>query len=267
MPLLIGFVFAVIASYLAHRAGMLNGSGTVASTLLGTIVFGAAGWQWAVLLLVFFLTSSTLSRTSKSHKRKYAEEYAKGDRRDAGQVVANGAVAAAFVILNLLRPTPWTWIGFAAALAAANADTWATELGVLGGSKPRLITNLGREVEPGTSGGVSIAGTLAALAGSALIAVCAAVLQPSPNWLTATAMAVGGLAGAAADSILGATIQAIYFCPVDKRETEKHPLHTCGSSTSLIRGWRWLNNDWVNAACTATGAMTAVGLAAALRAF
>ncbi|NJS15001.1 MAG: DUF92 domain-containing protein, partial [Sphingopyxis sp.] len=47
------------------------------------------------------------------------------------------------------------WIGFAASLAAVNADTWATELGVLNPSSPRLITNLHKRVEKGTSGGIS----------------------------------------------------------------------------------------------------------------
>ena len=29
----------------------------------GTIIFGLGGWRWAVLLLVFFITSSALTRT------------------------------------------------------------------------------------------------------------------------------------------------------------------------------------------------------------
>ncbi len=267
MQLLVGLLLALAASYLAYRATLLTLSGSVASTLLGTIVFGAAGWEWALVLLVFFVTSSSLTRTFGARKRRYAEEYAKGDRRDAGQVAANGTVAAVFVFLHLLSPSAWTWIGFAAAIAAANADTWATEMGVLGESGTRLITDLRQKVEPGTSGGVSVAGTLAAVGGSALIAACASILQPNISWLAGTAVVLGGLVGSIVDSILGGTIQAMYYCAVDRRETEKHPLHTCGSPTSLIRGWPWLNNDWVNAACTLAGAITAVGLSAALGAF
>jgi hypothetical protein len=41
----------------------------------------------------------------------------------------------------------------------------------------------------------------------------------------------------------------MYFCPADQKETEKHPLHTCGTETVQIRGWKWLDNDWVNFAC------------------
>ena len=67
-----------------------------------------------------------------------------------------------------------------------------------------------------------------------------------------------GLAGSLFDSLLGATMQAMYFCPTDNKETEKHPLHTCGTRTVQIRGWRWLDNDLVNFACALFGVLVAV---------
>jgi uncharacterized membrane protein len=69
---------------------------------------------------------------------------------------------------------------------------------------------------------------------------------------------LAGLAGSLFDSYLGATVQAMYYCPTDKKETEKHPLHTCGTQTIHIRGWEWLNNDWVNFACSAFGVVVAL---------
>jgi uncharacterized membrane protein len=71
---------------------------------------------------------------------------------------------------------------------------------------------------------------------------------------------IGGLAGALFDSLLGATVQAIYHCPSCQKETERHPLHICGTVTVRVRGWRWLNNDWVNFACSLVGAAIAVGI-------
>jgi uncharacterized membrane protein len=59
-----------------------------------------------------------------------------------------------------------------------------------------------------------------------------------------------GVLGAFIDSLLGATLQAVYYCENCQKETERHPLHYCGTQTTLRRGWQWLNNDWVNAACT-----------------
>ena len=169
--LLIGLLLAGLIALAAYRAGSLDRSGAMAATVLGTLIFGLGGLGWAVLLLTFFISSSLLSRLFGRRRPGVAENYAKGSRRDAWQVIANGGAAGVFVLLHAFFPiASWPWIGAAAALAAANADTWATELGVLSPSAPRLITS-GRRVEMGASGGVTPTGTLAALGGSALVAL------------------------------------------------------------------------------------------------
>ena len=257
MQLPIGFILALSVSYLAYRAHSLNKSGAVAASLTGTVIFGIGGWQWAVLLLAFFITSSGLSRAFKDRKKGLDEKFSKGHERDAGQVFGNGGIATLFAALHFFYPaSPLPWIGFAAALAAVNADTWATELGVLNPHPPRILTNLKMVVEKGTSGGVSFIGTLASLTGSALIAFLASLL--TGDWSLFLPVTFSGLAGSLFDSFLGATVQAMYFCPRDKKETEKHPLHTCGTETTLIRGWSWLDNDRVNFACAAFGVLTSL---------
>jgi uncharacterized protein (TIGR00297 family) len=168
-------------------------------------------------------------------------------------------MATTFVLVHAFFPQMiWAWSGFATALAAANADTWATELGVLDPNLPRLITNLRKQVERGTSGAVSLFGTSAALLGAGFIGALSTMLIPGSQpsgllWVT-----IGGLLGSLFDSLLGATVQAIYFCPSDRKETEKHPLHSCGTPTIQIRGWKWLNNDLVNVACCASGALAGI---------
>jgi len=256
MQIIYGFFLAIIIADLAYHAHSLNTSGTVAAGLVGTIVFGLGGWQWAILLLTFFITSSALSRSFKKRKQGLGEKFSKGDQRDAGQVFGNGGLATAFVLFHALYPASnLGWVGFAAALAAVNADTWATELGVLNPTPPHMITDLRRRVEKGTSGGVSLSGTLASLLGSAVIALPAAWF--TGDWPLFPLITLAGLAGSLFDSLLGATVQAMYYCPTDKKETEKHPLHTCGTQTIHIRGWQWLNNDWVNFACGAFGVLVA----------
>jgi len=259
MQLIYGFILALLIAFLAYRAHSLNTSGAIAATVVGTVIFGVGGWQWAILLLTFFITSSGLSRAFKKRKQGLDEKYSKGHERDAGQVFGNGGIATFFALLHGFFPTAlWPWLAFAATLAAVNADTWATELGVLNPHQPRMITNLRKVVEKGTSGGISVVGTLAALGGSALIATFA-VLFPSSgltlttgHWLLITA---SGLAGSLFDSLLGATVQAIYFCPKEQKETERHPLHTCGTETVRVRGWSWMTNDWVNFACGLAGSL------------
>jgi uncharacterized protein (TIGR00297 family) len=257
MFLFYGFLLAIAIAYLAYRARSLSTSGAIAATFLGTIIFGLGGLPWAVLLLTFFLTSSGLSRAFKKRKQGLDEKFSKGHERDAGQVLGNGGLAAAFVAVHALFPESGiAWIGFAASLAAVNADTWGTELGVLNPTQPRLIRDLRKRVEKGTSGGISLIGTIASLLGSGLIAVFAALF--TDNWSLFPAVTLAGLAGSLFDSFLGATVQAMYFCPTDQKETEKHPLHTCGTPTVHIRGWKWLTNDWVNFACSAFGVIVAL---------
>jgi uncharacterized protein (TIGR00297 family) len=252
MQILLGFLLAIIIAYLAYRAHSLNVSGAIAATVVGTIVFGLGGLSWATLLMIFFITSSGLSRMFKERKQGLDEKFSKGHERDAGQVFGNGGLATAFVLVHALYPeSSIGWVGFAAALAAVNADTWATELGVLNPTAPRMITDLRKRVEKGTSGGVSLFGTFASLMGAAVIALPAALF--TDNWSLFLIISLAGLAGSLFDSLLGGTVQAMYYCPTDKKETEKHPLHTCGTETVHIRGWKWLDNDWVNFACGAAG--------------
>ena len=260
MQLFFGFILAIFIAFLAYKARSLNKSGAIAAAFTGTIIFGIGGWQWAILLLTFFITSSVLSRSFKNRKQGLDEKFSKGHERDAGQVFGNGGLATAFAALHLFFPNEfWPWLGFAATLAAVNADTWGTELGVLNPHPPRMITNLRQVVEKGTSGGISLIGTLASLAGAGLIGILAAILSPIPaSTSIGIIITMAGLAGALFDSFLGATVQAMYFCPKDNKETEKHPLHTCGTPTTHIRGWSWLDNDWVNFSCGAFGVVTAL---------
>jgi uncharacterized protein (TIGR00297 family) len=259
-------VAAVLVSAVAYKAQTLNKLGAVAAALLGILTFGLGGLSWAVLLLGFFISSSVLSRIQKKQKTNLGEKFSKESVRDAGQVLANGGIAGFLALLNLFYPgADWIWMAYAGTLAAVNADTWATELGVLSKNSPHLINNW-KKVERGASGAITLTGTLAALGGSLFIAVLATGFWDS--WqsdpvlplivLKLTIITISGLAGSMIDSLLGATIQAIYFCPACQKETERHPFHLCGSPTELTRGWKWMSNDWVNTFCALTGALMAI---------
>jgi uncharacterized membrane protein len=142
-------------------------------------------------------------------------------------------------------------------MAAVTADTWATEVGVLSVKRPVLITN-GRQVEMGTSGGVTLAGYLASLAGALMVGVAASVYSPAiALWEVLLIAGIGGLGGATFDSLLGATVQGIYYCSKCEKETESHPQHRCGTQTTQLRGWSWLDNDWVNFLSSVCGAAAA----------
>lgn len=259
MQILTGFALGILIGYAAYKLGALSASGAIAASVVGGLIFGLGGIPWATLLLVFFISSSLLSRAYAHRKDSVKEKFAKGSRRDYGQVVANGGLAAFLVLVHwLMADQAWLWIAFFGCMAAVNADTWGTELGVLSPASPRLITN-GAVVSKGTSGGVTLVGYLASLAGAGIIGIAAALFTPSmPGVVIILIATLGGLAGATIDSLLGATLQGIYYCPSCGKETESHPEHHCGTETTQLRGWRWLNNDLVNLVCSLVGAGVAV---------
>jgi uncharacterized protein (TIGR00297 family) len=272
--LLSAYLIAGVIAYAGYRVRALTWDGAVAACLVGGTVFAFGEWTLAILLVLFFGSSSMLSFVGKRNVRKQqAEEtFDKGGKRDAAQVLANGGVAAAAAVLvGVLGSSVAALMfgAFAGALAEATADTWATEIGVLSSTPPRLITT-GRKVHAGTSGGLTALGSGAGILGAGVIGASAAaglalfpqlrpfgsdsVLQALPIILAALA---GGTAGMLVDSLLGATVQASYFCPQCNELTESR-LHKCGTPTTLVRGARWLTNDVVNLAGTLVGA--SVGL-------
>jgi len=258
---ILGFFLALLVAYLGWRARALSVSGAWAAVLTGGLIFGLGGLPWAVLLLTFFISSSALSKAFSRRKAVLNEKFSKGSQRDWEQVLANGGLGVGLVLAYTLFPDKdWIWVAFVGAMAAVNADTWSTEVGVLSRKPPRLITT-GKVVESGTSGGITLVGSLAAFLGSLLVGSVAALVFPVLNipWLIA-AGSIGGLAGSLADSLLGASVQGIYTCPSCGKETERHPLHSCGSQTHHLRGWRWVNNEVVNFSCSLVGALIAVAL-------
>lgn len=270
MQFLFGLALGTLIGLMAWRTGALSRSGAWAAALSGGLIFGLGGLTWAVLLLTFFISSSALSRLFSQRKTGLSEKFSKGSQRDWEQVLANGGLGALLAVTHAWIPEgDWPWIAFAGSMAAVNADTWATELGVLSKSPPRLITT-GEVVERGTSGGVSLLGSLAAVGGAALIALFAADFTGWPITTGPASLNVllavlsGGVSGAFFDSFLGASVQAIYHCPTCHKETERHPVHTCGAQTKHLRGWRWLDNDLVNFSASTVGAVIAMGVWGAL---
>jgi len=251
-----GFLLSLAISAVAYRGRSLSRSGALGAIVVGTITFGLGGWRWGLLLIAFFLLASLLSHYRRGQKQALAEKFAKGHRRDLGQVLANGGLGAFLAILHFLQPTDLLFAAFLGSMAAVSADTWATELGVLSPRSPRLITT-GKAVPVGSSGGVTLWGIMASVAGALTMGGVAWLLLAP---IRATSMLLlassSGLLGSLFDSLLGATLQGIYLCPRCQVETER-VVHRCGYQTTHIRGWRWLNNDLVNFASSLSGAIVA----------
>jgi len=227
----------------------LTSGGAIAALVVGVLVVVFGGWQGALVLFAFFIPSILISRVGRERKAALVD-IGKHGPRDALQVLANGGIATLAVCFAPRFGAP-ALAAFAGAFAAASADTWATEIGTLVDGAPRSVLTL-RPLAPGISGGVTWQGTLAQVIGAAIVALAAALLHVAPFW----PVAIGGVAGSITDSLLGASLQTLRFCPSCERDCETNP-HVCGTPTVARRGVRWFDNDVVNFAATLIGALVA----------
>lgn len=270
-PFFAAFGASAAIAFIAWRLRSLSLSGAVAAMLVGCAALSAS-WGMGFYLVSWFALATVLSKIGKQRKAaRVSGVIEKGSQRDAWQVLANGGVfcvCSLSVVYAKHSGAPENQLGIfsmlagAGSLAAAGADTWATEIGTLYGGAPWSLRTFSR-VPTGTSGAITLAGTLAMVAGalvSALLAFVFALVMPSTgSSLTEHAgligtVAVGGIAGALADTLVGAWWQERRWCPRCTMETEQR-VHRCGTVTIHHRGIRGLNNDWVNLLCAFIGAI------------
>ena len=255
---LVGGALVGLAAARTHRRRQLTLGGAYAAFALGTAaVVGGIGWAGA--LAAFFYSATLVGGWRERDKRQRSYSVLPDGRtRDAWQVLANGGL---FAVAAVIWGFDGSWeaglFGFGA-LATATADTWATEIGMALDAAPRSITTWKR-VTPGTSGGVSAFGTAAVVGGSFLIALLAVATFTTPFDIPRlAAVFVGGLAGAATDSLLGASLQSRRWCEQCGAWTERR-VHICGYRSHHREGFRWMTNDVVNLLATAVGGAVAVG--------
>lgn len=251
--------------------------------VVGLCTFGASYLAGAVLIL-FYYTSSKFTKVGAAKKQKIDAEYSEGGQRSYVQVLACSAIATVLAVYICFRygqdsvlriDSPDArlhtalWCAFVSHYACCTGDTWASELGVLSKSAPRLITSFWtRQVPPGTNGGMSVVGTLASAAGGTCIGLCfwllSMALSDANDFNSARgqyAMVLvgflGGLVGSAVDSLMGATLQATYFCTDKKKVVPAHSRKEYPQAV-LICGRDILSNEEVNmlsvAVVTALGA-------------
>ena len=257
--LAIAFLLALGIIMPAYRLKMLTRDGAVAAVIIGTVIHACAPWYGTICLLFFFGSSAYLSRNrKKSLPPSVAEDVvAKGDKRDAAQVLANGSVAALCAIMVIVSKRNPVWdAALLGAIAAAMADTWSTEIGRTYGTNP-VDWFTRKPVLAGTSGGITMAGIYGSIGGAITLAILG--WMSITNWQVASpvsfAVIFGGILGAAADTMLGSTIQELRRCAICSTTTEK--VYHCGKRTRLYRGLKGFNNDAVNFVCSLTGAVTA----------
>lgn len=180
MSTLLAFSIAFVIAYLAELAGWLRPRAAWAAAIVGGIPLAVGGLE-AALVVIFFVAVGTAASRLNPRSRDRAG-------RTAFQVLANGLPAA----IGLALGSPAFFLG---AYAAALADTLATEVG----SRSRWAWHpLRGRVESGTNAAVSGLGSLALVLGAFWLAPWAFALG-----LPAGPVVLGGIAGAAWDTVLG----------------------------------------------------------------
>ncbi|MEH7157087.1 DUF92 domain-containing protein [Neobacillus drentensis] len=236
------FIIILLTGMAGYFLKSLTISGAFSAVLVGLAVYLGFSENGLYLLGAFFATSSLWSKYKSSVKSIIEEKLAKGATRDWRQVVANGGAAGLFSIIHYITPDTTWLIGFLVCLASANSDTWASEIGSLSKQDPLYIRTFQR-VEKGTSGAISLLGSIASIAGSFLIAMIGFWLFNLDFYLTCLVF-LFGYAGNVIDTFIGAFYQQVYVCSQCGIETEKK--RHCHMPTSRIKGFIFVDNDMVN---------------------
>ena len=195
------------------RANILDKQGIIAAALLGLFVGFLGHWTWLLLLLCFLLSSHIATKWRFEEKTERGLNESADGHRGWVNVAANGGMPALVALLTFVV-NDWEsglWM-FAAAVAVATSDTWASEIGCLD-HRVRMITTL-KPCEAGVNGGFSPNGQLAAAAGGLLIGASALVASLvmfstsiSDQIVIAGIVAGLGFLGCQIDSILGAVLE------------------------------------------------------------
>jgi len=236
---IISIVIIILILYSAHLKNYLSISGFIGAAVMAIFLLGFGGYSYLFPLIVFFISSSALSFIQKGEINK------KSSNRNIIQVYANGGSALFICIANYFQPSHLFYYCFLASVAAANSDTWGTELGKLSRSKPLDIISRNK-VPHGTSGGITVIGTIGSLFGSITIGLTGYLFVPDKTFILF--IIIAGFLSSLVDSIFGSTNQARFISPDGSIIAEKYKVNYF-----LYTGSKVINNNTVNMFCTISG--------------
>ncbi|CAM9679428.1 unnamed protein product [Pylaiella littoralis] len=265
-----------LASYIGIgglKKKSLNKSGAIAGFGVGLVSLGLS-LRLGLILILFYKSSSVLTKVGSRRKKKLTDDYKEGGQRGAVQVLSCSLFATVVALVHFFftgvgdslvdfefQPLGGAllcaYLGFYACCAG---DTWSSELGVLSKTPPRLITKPWRAVPPGTNGGMSLLGTVASVAagvvmgsGFVLLGWVFRLSPPGDSSSSSSQLplillgAVSGLLGSVLDSLMGAVLQASYFDTNLKVIVEKPSAFTvAGGGLELVCGRDILTNEQIN---------------------
>lgn len=237
---LLNSILLSIAWFLPKK--LLTPAGYLHAWVLGVLIWGCLGWRGYTVVMVYFLVGSAVTRIGMARKEAAGIAEARSGARGPENVWGSALTATVCALgiwgiqNGLAADVQALWIpllalAYVASFSTKLSDTTASEVGKAYGKRTFLITTL-KPVSPGTEGAVSLEGTLAGIAGSAVIALVAwGVSLITPGGILLCLIAA--LVATTIESWIGATLQ---------------------------EQLTWLTNEMVNIVNTTIGAGVALGL-------
>ncbi len=222
---------------------LLTPAGLAHAWILGILLWGTLGWRGYVVMMVYFLAGSAVTRLGQAQKEAAGIAEKRSGARGPENVWGSALVAALCAMGALMMGLSQTsgpeisllLLGYVASIGTKLSDTTASEVGKAYGQRTFLITTL-QPVSRGTEGAVSVEGTVAGAVASVAIALlgwAVGLIHPFGIGLCILAAFVA----TNIESVIGATFQTQF---------------------------RWLTNEIVNVLNTLIGAGVAILLGSVL---
>ena len=228
---LVGGVIVLFLVWFVRSRNWLDQTGSLAALWIAAILWMSGGWK-ALSAPVFLLVVGSI--TGKLIRPNHASE-----KRTAQQVFSNGLIGVVlYMLYGMTGQFHWLLLAWSS-FAVSVCDTISSEVGVAVGGRTYNAVTL-RSMQPGLSGGISLAGTAGGLAALLLLVLFLFIILPvSPIqllWVLST-----GLVGMLVDSILGSKWQALW-----RHGDALSEVSSSSPQEVLIKGLPWLDNHWVN---------------------
>ena len=232
--LIISIIICILFYF--YRKNHLSLSGFLSASLMATLITGLGGLSYLIPIIIFFISSTVISKLGQSTKHKSSIN------RSVSQVISNGGIPLLICIINHFYQYDILYLAFLASVAAANSDTWGTEIGKFSNVKPvDIISRI--TLRKGESGGVTNVGLLGSVIGSFLICISGYLFINNLKYVFL--ISISGFFGAIFDSILGSTLQGRFISGDGLKISEEKK-----DNNYLITGVNIFNNDAVNLCCT-----------------
>ncbi len=233
MFILLFLAFAV--SCLAKYLKSVSWSGYISMIIISYSLILLNETKYLLLLFLMFLSSSILTKWKKNYKEQILKTKVQHQGpRTAMQAFCNLGPSCILMICYMIFKNEAFLIASCSSIASSNADSWASEIGVLSKKNPILITNF-KPISPGLSGGISIIGSIGGVLGAFFIALMCLILEVEKSWITVGLL---GSIGMFIDSFLGATLQEKFVDNLNN--VSEIP------STKFFSGIKGIDNHWVN---------------------